>query len=377
MNGKQTKEKGTPLRTGFSTGACTAAVCVAAWLSLEKSENKKVSKLIFPDGKERELELLSCAGGLAKIIKDGGDDPDVTHGMEFSVQAEECLLRDQQPEDYLLSIGKGRVILRGVEGVGKCTRAGLDCEKGKWAINIGPRQMITNNLTKAGFGKKESCILLSITAKNGTRIGAKTLNPTLGIMGGISILGTSGIVHPYSHKAYIDTIKVQVRAAMKSGSQKIVFATGGRTKRGAQTVLKNIADDAFICIADFIADSLREAENRSVKETFVACMPGKLCKYAMGVENTHAHKNSLNMGVLIDVLKSICPNDKTLPQKLEGLPSVRSALDFLPDSIKTQALKVLAEQALKNMKKWNPNSVLRIMVFDFEGEHLFTTGDEE
>lgn len=365
------------LRTGFSTGACTAAAVTAAWLNYEKGKVLDHIFLLFPDGKERQLSLCACQNGMASIIKDGGDDPDITHGMKFIVQIQDGKPADQNPEDYLLKMGKGTVILRAVEGVGICTRAGLDCEKGRWAINMGPRRMIMDNLQKAGFGQKEACIRVSLRAINGERIGAKTLNPTLGILGGISILGTSGIVHPYSHKAYIDTIRVQVRAALTRGRSILVLATGGRTKRGAQTVLTGVAEDAFICMGDYIGDSLRETAIQGIPRIVIACMPGKLCKYATGFENTHAHKNSQNMGALLSALTSVFTPDPNLMDQLKGLPSVRSALDFLPESTQIDTLQVLARQALKQLKQWNAKSRLEMMVFNFEGEHLFTTGDEE
>lgn len=375
MEKSKTLKDKTALRTGFSTGACATAVCTAAWLNLENHTSHPAISLIFPDGKERELKLRCTGAGTSAIIKDGGDDPDITNGIEIIAKAEYCAREDQQEEDYLFEIGKGVVILRVSEGIGKCTRSGLDCVQGKWAINIGPRKMIKANLKKAGFGEKRECILLSLTAVNGELIGSKTLNPTLGVLGGISILGTSGLVHPYSNQAYIDTIRVQVRSAIAAGSRKIVFATGGRTKRSAQTLLPGVSEEAFICIADFIAESLREVSKTTAKESIIACMPGKLCKYAAGYEYTHAHKNSQNMGILIEALKLVCPDSQQLQKKLEGLPSVRGALEFIPDPLKNQVLNALAERALKHMRKWNPNSYLRIMLFGFDGEHIFTTGD--
>ena len=194
----------------------------------------------------------------------------------------------------VLQIGNGTLILRGAEGIGLCNRRGLDCELGRWAINTGPRNMISENLRRAGFSS--GCWLLEIGVENGEELAKHTLNSHLGIMGGISLLGTTGLVRPYSHEAYIHTVRICVKSHFLSGGSTMVFCTGGRTKSGAELHLPQLPATAFVSIGDFIAESLAAACRYGMREIAVACMPGKLCKYAAGFENTHAHKVSQDYG---------------------------------------------------------------------------------
>ena len=162
---KQTEQK--TLRWGYSTGACAAAVATAAWLRLTRPETPLPTiPMLFLDGRERILPLLEPdEGHMAAIRKDGGDDPDCTHGAILFGNMRRCSASDARKEDYTLSVGGGTVILRGAAGVGLCTRPGLDCEQGKWAINTGPRRMIAENLLHAGLDA--GCWLLEIGVENG------------------------------------------------------------------------------------------------------------------------------------------------------------------------------------------------------------------
>ena len=195
-----------PLRKGFSTGANAAAAITAAWKTLNGEEINGPLPLLFPDGETRTLPLADCAPGFARIVKDGGDDPDCTHGAVLEARVSAAVPEQAAREDYLLPIGRALLILRSGGGIGLCTLPGLDCEQHKWAINHGPRRMIADNLARAGM--REGCWLAEISVRDGEKLAGKTLNPLLGVVGGISILGTSGIVRPYSHEAYIATIRI-------------------------------------------------------------------------------------------------------------------------------------------------------------------------
>ena len=193
------KEKHQKLRWGYSTGACAAAVAAAAWQRAAGGPVPDAVRLLFLDGKERELALLPPQEGrMAAIRKDGGDDPDCTHGAVVYANLRACRPDEARPEDYALAVGGGTVILRGAEGVGLCTRFGLDCERGKWAVNSGPRRMIAENLRRAGLDA--GCWLLEIGVEGGEELAKHTLNPQLGIVGGISLLGTTGLVRPTATK---------------------------------------------------------------------------------------------------------------------------------------------------------------------------------
>lgn len=359
------------LRWGYSTGACAAATATAAWTRLTRGETPTSVRLRFLDGKERELPLLPPPSGhMAAIRKDGGDDPDCTHEAMLYADIRPCLPDDRQAEDYTLPVGDGTVILRGVEGIGRCTRQGLDCEAGHWAINTGPRRMIADNLRRAGLDA--GCWLLEIGVEGGETLAKNTLNSHLGIVDGISILGTTGLVRPYSHEAYIYTIRICVKSHRLSGGSAIVFCTGGRTKSGAEAHLPALPPTAFVCIADFIAESLAAARHWGMREIVVACMAGKLCKYAAGFDNTHAHKVSQDMDLLRAEVRRALPAETALHRALEHSASVREALLSIPEAARESLLRRLARVALEQFARRCPEGpALRLLVFDFEGGFLF------
>ncbi|MFQ9867589.1 MAG: cobalt-precorrin-5B (C(1))-methyltransferase [Bilophila wadsworthia] len=151
-------------------------------------------------------------------------------------------------------------------------------------------------------------------------------------MGGISLLGTTGLVRPYSHEAYIHTVRICVKSHFLSGGSTMVFCTGGRTKSGAELHLPQLPATAFVSIGDFIAESLAAACRYGMREIAVACMPGKLCKYAAGFENTHAHKVSQDMDLLRAEVRRTLPAETGLHGALKYSASVREALLSIPDA---------------------------------------------
>ena len=367
---KQTEQK--TLRWGYSTGACAAAVATAAWLRLTRPETSLPAiPMLFLDGRERILPLLEQdEGHMAAVRKDGGDDPDCTHGAILFGNMRSCSASDARKEDYTLSVGGGTVILRGAAGVGLCTRPGLDCEQGKWAINTGPRRMIAENLHRAGLDA--GCWLLEIGVENGEELAKHTLNPLLGVVGGISILGTTGLVRPYSHEAYIETVRICVKSHHIAHGTTMVFCTGGRTKSGAERRLPTLPETAFACIGDFIAESLAAACEYGMREIVVACMAGKLCKYAAGFENTHAHKVSQDMDLLRAEVRKHLPGEEALHDALAHSVSVREALLSIPEADRPGILRRLARTALGQFaRRCGENIALRLLVFDFEGQFLF------
>lgn len=372
------------LRCGYSTGACAAAVSKAAWIQLKSGEAVENVWVRFPDGQDRLMELLEkdkqvCTQwqitqeknfdlqmkSMASIRKDGGDDPDCTSGAIIYARMSAAFIDSIQSEDYLLKIGKGQVILRGVEGIGICTRSGLDCDRGHWAMNKIPRQMICENLQLAGF--VAGYWLLEIGIVDGERIAKNTLNAQLGVIGGLSLLGTSGIVQPYSNDAWIQTIRVLIRSHALSGGSSLVLCTGGRTRASALTYLQEIPSSAFVNIGDFIVESLNLAREFHIQKIMIACMPGKLCKYASGYKNTHAHKKPQNMDLLINEIRYLLPNEESLYHRLEICASVREALLLIPEKYRIDILHRLAQLAFAHFD----HEGIHLLVFDFNGNLLF------
>lgn len=371
-----TRKNAKTLRWGYSTGACAAAVATAAWERLTRDDAPASIRLRFLDGNDRILPLAEPSSSrIAAIRKDAGDDPDCTHNAVIYANIRPCAPGEAGAEDYTLDIGGGVVILRGAEGVGLCTRPGLDCEQGRWAINTGPRRMIAENLRRAGLDA--GCWLLEIGVENGQGLAKRTLNTHLGVQGGISLLGTSGLVRPYSHDAYIHTVRICVKSHHLSGGSTMVFCTGGRTKSGAKKRLRELPETAFVCIGDFIAESLAAARQREMREIIVACMPGKLCKYAAGFDNTHAHKVRQDMDLLRAEVRNALPEQTALHHALERSVSVREALLFFSEADLADLLRRLARAALEQFaRRCAGGPVLRLLVFDFEGRFLFEEAKE-
>ena len=285
------KRGGAPLREGYSTGSCAAAAAVAAFRGSADSV-----ALRLPSGGVLRVPVLEAGAGWAVVVKDGGDDPDVTTGLPIRVDLSPNT-GEAETADYEECADGLELLVRGGDGVGRVTRPGLAVPVGKAAINPVPRRMMAENLAAAG------CLgrwLAVVSVAGGAETAAKTLNPALGIVGGISILGTSGIVHPYSNAAYGATIQVQLRSTGASGGRVAALVTGGRTAAAVARDFPEIPPEARVSIADFIYLAVTAAAQAGIPRLVVACMPGKLFKYACGERYTHAHAAKMDLGRLAE-----------------------------------------------------------------------------
>lgn len=359
------------LRSGFSTGACATAAARAAYNAI-KSDISDVGSIdiLFPDGKYRTMQVTrvntSKSSASYSIIKDAGDDPDVTHGSLITAQVKLVPKVTVGGKDYTIESGSGGVIIRGGEGVGFVTKDGLDCTKGKYAINPGPRKMIVDNLND--ICEIKEWVLVEISVKDGANIAKKTLNPRLGVVGGISILGNSGIVEPYSHSAYIETIKIHLRSAALNHADDLVLSTGVRTLKLVQSKYADIPEENFIRIGDFISDALKYAGKTGFKKVIVSCMAGKLFKYYCGYKYTHAHTVQLKVDAVRPILEKFDVSGATI-EKCCNSPTVREALELLPNDTRVNVIQHLGEGALENCINWleNEDAELEILCFDSQG----------
>ncbi|MBN2233102.1 MAG: cobalt-precorrin-5B (C(1))-methyltransferase [Deltaproteobacteria bacterium] len=367
------------LRTGFSTGACAAAGAVAAWLALYGRPPKDAVTLRFPDGTERPVPLdgVETDGetATARIIKDGGDDIDITDGAMIRVHLAPVAPEDTEiaaktdDADFIEPCGKARLIIRGGDGVGRVTRAGLDVPPGKWAVNPEPRRMIIDNLACVGFGREPGCRRLIISVDRGERLAQKTLNPVLGIEGGISILGTSGLVIPCSNAAYLATITVLLRGAAAMDLDRVALVTGGRTHRWTKAQHGDLPEAAIIRIGDFIHEAVAGCREHGFRRVTVGCMAGKLAKYALGIRYTHAHRTALSLADLAALLdESGLPPAVTAPAA--HCRSVREYLGTLDAADRGAVIRELHREAMKTFAAWAPEIDFELLVFSPGGEQL-------
>ena len=259
------------LRTGFTTGTCAAAGAKAGVLAIKEQKNIDAVDVLLPRGTFAKIQIIKCefqsSSAICTVIKDGGDDPDVTHGAEIVTK----ISLEGEPEQIRIQGGKG---------VGKVTKPGLGLEIGKHAINPVPKKMIEQSVREIGKEMlHDTGILVTVSVPNGEKIALKTDNPRLGIIGGISILGTSGIVTPFSTASYAAAIRqnIQVASAMKDDT--VVLTTGGRSEEYAMKTIK-LADHCFVQIGDFSGYAIRECAKNGIKIAYVMGFIGKLAKMA-------------------------------------------------------------------------------------------------
>lgn len=278
---------GKTLRLGYTTGSCAAAAAkAAAWLLLTGREIKTVA-LLTPKGIRLELAVQESSQGdgwaACAIRKDSGDDPDVTNG---------CLIYARVQKQT----GTGVTIDGGV-GIGRVTKPGLDQPVGAAAINSTPRAMIRENVEEVLAAVDERCGLsVTIFAPEGERLAKKTFNPRLGIVGGISILGTTGIVEPMSEQALVDTIRVELRQKKAQGMDCALIVPGNYGSEYLRT--QGIDPSLAVQCSNFIGDTLDLCRELGFRGVLLVGHVGKLVKLAGGMLNTHSKYGDCRMEIL-------------------------------------------------------------------------------
>ena len=276
------------LRTGWTTGTCAAAAAKAAATALATGEAQHAVEIALPDGRRVSFPVDTCKTGKtqaeAVVVKDAGDDPDVTHGARLTATA-------RWRED---STG---IDLQGGVGVGVVTKPGLGLELGGPAINPVPRQMITQ-ATGEAVDLERYGIEITISVPDGERMARKTTNARLGILGGISILGTTGIVRPFSTASWRASVEQAISVLAAQGEDTVVLCTGGRTERGAMALFPDLPEVCFVEVGDFTGAALRQAVNHELKHIVFAGMAGKLTKLAAGILMTHYTRSKVDLDLL-------------------------------------------------------------------------------
>jgi cobalt-precorrin-5B (C1)-methyltransferase len=276
------------LRTGFTTGACSAAAAKAAVIALSGGPAPSEVEILFPSGDRHAFAVHSLRSengtATAVVVKDAGDDPDVTHGAHLTVTA--------------AWRGDAEIVLHGGDGVGVVTRAGLGLPVGEPAINPVPRQMIVAAVREAAGGRG---VEVTVSVPGGERMARRTTNRRLGIEGGISILGTTGIVRPFSTASWRASVEQAVAVMAAQQVPTLVLATGGRTERGAMRLLPDLPTVAFVEVGDFTGAALRRAVQHGLREVVFVGMIGKLTKLAAGVLMTHYTRSKVDTALLAEI----------------------------------------------------------------------------
>ena len=334
-----------PLHSGLTTGTCATAAAIAATRQLLYGERPEEVPVLLPDGETINV-AVGYGDGYAYCIKEAGDDPDVTNGLEIRaivVRGARCEVRGT------------RIDILGGEGVGRFTLPGFDYPPGSPAINRGPREMIRQNI-------KEQ-VTITISVPNGEEIARRTFNPRLGIEGGISIIGVSGIVKPFSEEAFIDSIRKCMTVAKASGSKRVVINSGGKSERFVQALSPALPTQAFVEYGNYIGATLKIAHELQFEHVTLGVMLGKAVKLAQGHLDTHSRKATMDKGFIDSLLHEagcdIDTNDITLAREL---------WDRLPEDKRQAFANTVIRHCAEHCRPLLPDGTLTILLIDDNGK---------
>ncbi|HLZ72422.1 MAG TPA: cobalt-precorrin-5B (C(1))-methyltransferase [Dehalococcoidia bacterium] len=352
------------MRTGYTTGACAAAAAAAATQALLSGVAPAEVTIHLPVGRDASFALVNWrvepirAG--CGVIKDAGDDPDVTHGAEIRA----TVWRGCAPG----------IELRGGEGVGTVTLPGLGLAIGGPAINPVPRRMICDEVTRAaGDGLKTHGLVVEISVPRGAEIAKKTLNARLGIVGGISILGTTGIVRPYSTASYRASVGQGIDVAAANGQHEVVLSTGGRSEQFVQALL-DLPEVCFVEMGEFTGYALKRAVQRRLRRATLAGMIGKFSKIAQGHFMTHVAGNRVDPAFLA-ALAARAGADSALQAEIAAANTARHAQELAQRHGLSAFFELIAAEAAgRSRDHVHGELAVEAILFDFDGAVLGRAG---
>ena len=352
------RAKDEKLRPGWTTGSCAAAAAKAAAKALVSGEPVENISIKLPKkGEERRVKFAveRCEVGEgwaeAVVIKDAGDDPDVTDGAHLTV-------RVSWRDEVGLDLDRG-------EGVGSVTKPGLGLAVGGPAINDTPRRMIRYSVEEVLDPEKRG-VRVEISVPGGGTMAEKTTNARLGIVGGISILGTTGIVRPFSTAAWAASV---VQAINVMGAQKrdtFVLSTGGLTERAAMRLLPNLEEVCFIEVGDFTGQAIKQAVSKGLKRGFFVGMAGKLTKLAAGVMMTHWTRSKVDNELLAEIT-SKAGGSLNLIEEVKVANTARHAYELWRDARLEQATHLLCARVSENLREYAGGELeIHAIMVDFD-----------
>ncbi len=351
-------------RTGYTTGSCAAAAATAALKAILTARATYGILISLPKQRRLLIPIKKCvfddSSATCTVIKDGGDDPDVTHGAEIIVRLE-------------LTDNTNIIEITGGEGVGIVTKPGLGLTLNESAINPVPKKIIEENLRAEIPSNMLNTygIKATIIVPKGKELGPKTDNPRLGIIGGISILGTSGIVIPFSTASYAASIRQNLDVAIAMGEDVVVLTTGGRSEEFAKKAIADLPDHCFIQMGDFVGYSVSECAKRSehIKQVYVVGFIGKLAKMAKGVRQTHVKGSKVDTKFLANLAQQVGADHHTI-QMVSKANTARHVLEIISETKHAKRFfGILCHNVYEHMIKHarSEKIPIQVLLFDFDG----------
>ncbi len=359
-----------PLHHGYTTGACATAAAKAALIALLNKEKQTQSSITLPSGELITLPVAETEwesdSAICSVIKDAGDDPDVTNGSKIIAK----VTLSKEPASAPIRFVAGT-------GVGTVTLPGLGLEVGGPAINTTPRKMIVEELTAVLEEYRQSIphnakttevcgLTVTISVPGGEELAARTFNPKLGIVGGISIIGTSGIVRPFSTDAFIASIRKEAEVAKAIGCTTLIINSGAKSERYLKARYPELPPQAFVHYGNFIGETLKIASSLDFPQVVMGIMIGKAVKLAEGFLDTHSKKIVMNKDFLKDLAHQAGCAEDTI-QKIDTITLARELWQLLPAEEQEAFFNLLLKRCHEHCTPLLPKGELSILLITEEG----------
>lgn len=349
-----------PLRSGLTTGTCAVAAVRAALLALG---GRVVSEVTVPlpapsDGFPEHLpvpvasvSVISPSVAEAVVVKDAGDDPDVTDGSSVVARVS-------------VSSAPGPVTFVGGDGIGTVTLPGTGLDVGEPAINPVPRAVMTSVVREM---IPDAAVTVTISIPGGAELALKTFNPRIGIVGGLSVIGTTGIVRPFSHEAFVEAIRRELQVAVRSGAERVVINSGGRSENAIRLVYPDLPPHAFVHYGNAVGETLRIASDLSIPCLTIGMMIGKAVKLAEGQFDTHSHTVTMNRSFLSS-LASAAGCSAAAVEAVGSLNMARELWTLLSQADMGLFAGALVRRCMDVCRSIFPHGSLEVMLITDSGE---------